>query len=100
MSMRPGAEILDELVVVRACKAVYVLTPEEVAELLHRDRVLWAKAIRRGKSLKRRQSHERRQAMCVCGLPRVLGPAVVASCCPRCGKVYANVDQDEGRGAA
>lgn len=48
-------------VVLHEIKAVLVLEPHEIAELLQRDRDLWIVALKRGKYLLRARSTSRRE---------------------------------------
>ncbi len=42
-----------ELVVIRAPRCVLVLTGEEIVHLMHLDREVWIRALRRGKAYRR-----------------------------------------------
>ncbi len=54
-------ELSGDLVVVHWHKAVLLVSGAEIAGLLHHDRGVWARAIRRGRSWRRAEALARRE---------------------------------------
>jgi len=66
----PVATLDGAFIVIRWQRCTLVLEPREIVELVHFDRAVWARALRRGKHLRRAIAAERRGSPYSCSPER------------------------------